>query len=330
MRFLATLLLMFAALHTNGSAQEYERVGSFLIPSDNEKVVFLSGDITLQSPLDFRTVLNRRPQARTLVLASNGGSVLGGLLLADDVFSRAINTYVPENMGCYSACAFVFFGGAAREADGELGVHQFGGGEDSAERAQIVVSDILDMLAKFETPQPVISRMLRTLPADMYIFSDDEIASLAINRGEKTLRLLAKLVADLPQPVTDELLASLEVEEDPVASLPASAIDPPQQSQVRFAVYNGVDFYGADVDKIRVTDMGQCLEACFENDQCFAITLNINPAFKTGPNCFLKSGMGETEFYEQAISGLFLQPNDSSVITVDGQSVEPAEIFAGD
>lgn len=327
------LLLIIAAVLSLTSVavgQEIERVGSFFVVEGEEDMVFLSGEITPQTPLDFRTAISRRPDATTLVLASNGGSVVAGLLLADDVFNRELKTYIPAELGCYSACAFVFFGGSSRKADGELGVHQFHGGEESTERAQLVVSDILDMLSKFETPQPVISRMLRTTADDIYVFTADEIADLEINRGEKALRSVPRRFAGLSEEVGEALLASLEVETEDPQTTPSSPSAPAPQSQPRFAVYEGLDFYGADVDKIRVPGLPQCLEACFENDMCFAITLNTNQSLKTGPNCFLKSGVGRTEFYEQAISGVFLSANESEILRVDGVAISPDEVFTGD
>lgn len=327
-RTLLALFMAACAAVTAAHSQEYERIGAFLTQKGQEDLVFLAGDITSQTPLDFKAVLNRFPKAKTLVLSSAGGSVTGGLLLADDVFVRGLNTYIPANLGCYSACSFVFFAGKARQATGELGVHQFHGGEDTAERAQVVVSDILDMLTKFGTPQPVVSRMLRTSSENMYVFSQAEIADLEINRGAKALRSVETAMAEMKEPLRVALAASIA--EAAVASTAPTPQQPPASSSLRFAVYEGVDFYGQDVDKIRVPDLGQCLAACFENKQCRAVTLNINPAFKTGPNCFLKSGTGRGEFYELAISGQLLLPDEEEYFSVSGQRIHPVEIFTGD
>jgi hypothetical protein len=328
MRVILLAMLVVLGALLPAQAEDFDRIGAFLSLEGHEDLLFLAGDITPQTPLDFRTALALHPEVETLVLVSNGGSVTAGLLLADDVYFRELNTYVPQGAGCYSACAYIFLAGASRQADGDLGVHQFYGGDDSAESAQFVVSDILDMLTKFETPQPVISRMLRTTSDDMYIFSDDEIADLAINRGAKTFKSFTATFDALPSALSDEFVAALAPAEDPVGGDTGTA--PAPQSLPRFAIYSGVDFYGADVAKIRVDDVLQCLDACFGNNQCRAITLNTNPAFKTGPNCFLKDGMGETEFYEQAISGVFLLQSESEVLNVDGQRVYPEDVFTPD
>lgn len=120
----------------------------------------------------------------------------------------------------------------------------------------------------------------------------------------------------------------------PLAAAGASA--PPQAeastgastgSGQRFAVYEGVDFYGADLAKLRADDLMQCFKACMENAQCVAMTMNLDPAFKSGPNCFLKDGLGRVERYEQAVSGVFLSPDFDGVLQVDGASVSPDTIL---
>jgi hypothetical protein len=307
-------------------AADTERVGAFLLVEDAPELIILAGDITPQTPLDFRTALTRRPDAKLVVLASDGGVVSSGLLLADDVHFRGLNTYIPGDARCLSACAYIFFAGKARLAEGELGVHQFYGGSDTAASAQLAMSDILDMLAKFETPQPVISRMLRTKSDDMYVFSRDEIAELAINRNPDDALVQTLALRTLPK----DTFHFLPDEPSAVASAIPNAGLPPPPPQVRFALYNGVDFYGDDVGKVRVKDAGLCVVACMENKQCRAITFNTNKALKRGPNCFLKDGMGRGEAYEQAISGVFLLAGESDKIPVGNRFVSPTDIIVPD
>ena len=116
----------------------------------------------------------------------------------------------------------------------------------------------------------------------------------------------------------------------------AGAPTPPQSeastgtsasSGERFAIYEGVDFYGADLAKLRADDLMQCFKACMENAQCVAMTMNLDPALKSGPNCFLKDGLGRVERYEQAVSGAFLSPDFDGVLQVNGASVSPDTII---
>jgi len=95
-----------------------------------------------------------------------------------------MRTYVPDGMGCYSACAYIFFAGQNRIADGELGVHQISQDVADIVMTQITIGDILDALDEFGVQHQVISYMLRTPPEDMYVFSRLEVSELGINRGE--------------------------------------------------------------------------------------------------------------------------------------------------
>jgi len=94
-------------------------------------------------------------------------------------------------MGCYSACAYIFFAGTNRYVEGELGVHQISAEVADLVLAQTTLGDVLDALDQFGVEQPIISVMLKTPPEEMYIFTESEIVELGINIGEPVL------VADL-------------------------------------------------------------------------------------------------------------------------------------
>ena len=86
--------------------------------------------------------------------------------MAGIIHDKGIATYVPElpeKLGCYSACSFMFFGGKIRQADGILAVHQagaYGSERDKAsakvsetqQNTQFTVSEIIEFLNEFETP----------------------------------------------------------------------------------------------------------------------------------------------------------------------------------
>lgn len=327
----AFLALMLCA--TPAMAQSVERHGSFIIMGQDSEFAILAGDITSQTPLEFKTVMSRQPNLKTLVLSSDGGSVTGGLLLADEIHLRGINTYIPPTFGCHSACSYIFLSGAARLDQGELGVHQFYGGEDSTSQAQFVVSDILDMLARFDTPQEVISRMLRTPSDDMYIFSQGEVDRLGINRNHGQLKSLVAEFRAVPEVVLTAMRPQRGGEETQTASTDDTdtGTDTTAPSSVpRFAIYEGVDFYGSDIEKIRTENLEQCFAACLENAECSAMTANLDPAAKVGPNCFLKGNMGETVNYPHAVSGAFLAADYDGVLEIEGQDVPPTEIIALD
>lgn len=157
--------------------------GTFFTLDSVPEAIVLNGAITDSTPLDFRRAINAEPKATIVVLNSPGGLVESGLILAHEIHDRGLSTYIPKTMGCYSACAYVYFAGTRREADGELGVHQINSDAKDLVSAQTTLSDVLDALNEFGIPQQIISVMLRTPPAVIHVFTRQEIAELGINQG---------------------------------------------------------------------------------------------------------------------------------------------------
>jgi hypothetical protein len=166
------------------SPSKTRRFGSFALFDDAPGVIALVGDISLSSPLDFRRAVQAAGHVEILALASDGGLVSSALILAYEIRDMGIATWVMPDLGCYSACAFLFFAGGDRLAEGELGVHQVWGEQVDASSAQTAVSDILEAFSAFNVRPEVTSVMLRTVPEDMYIFDASELAGWEINRGE--------------------------------------------------------------------------------------------------------------------------------------------------
>lgn len=48
--------------------------------------------------------------------------------------------------------------------------------------AQLSISDIIDMLARFDTPAEVMTTMFKTPPSQMHVFSSEEIGRYKLNR----------------------------------------------------------------------------------------------------------------------------------------------------
>ena len=133
----------------------------------SEKVpnaLFFFNDIKKNDGFELRKAI-RNHNIEMLVLSSKGGSVWEGLNMAGIIYDKQLITYVPklgfEGEGtCASACAYMFFGGSTRIADGKLGVHQFysGSASESAKigpiqkEAQYTVSEIIGFLNEFKTP----------------------------------------------------------------------------------------------------------------------------------------------------------------------------------
>lgn len=318
---LKKFVLSIAAIVILTAPASAETFGAFSISDQSPNLALLVGDITSQTPLNFRRMMSARPEVKVIALWSDGGSMNPALLLADDIHARGLSTLIPEGAGCYSACAFLYLAGEDRLAKGKLGVHQFYGGDESLSSAQYAVSDILDILDQFDVPQAVITQMLRTEPDDMYIFSSSEIDQLGLNRPGKAIVVAEEqwegVQSDF-RPAISAYQNSSTSQQTAIASSGAG---------ISFALYNGVDFYGADVGELRADDLGQCYAACLETDQCMAITLNTNPRYTTGPNCFLKTDIGETKFYEMAVSGQFRFEGQPTGIMVDGRYVPAASVI---
>jgi peptidoglycan hydrolase-like protein with peptidoglycan-binding domain len=183
--------------------------GVFSLPVGAPDVIILNGEIDHALNGDFALALEARPDARILLLNSPGGYVDNALQVAREVRRRGMSTLVAPGMGCYSACAYIFFAGQNRTVEGELGVHQISAEVADLVLAQTTLSDVLDALDQFGVEQTIISVMLRTPPESMYVFSSAEIAGLGINRGEPVL------IADLSRISVEAGLADGDVQVNP-------------------------------------------------------------------------------------------------------------------
>lgn len=185
-----------AAEETLSNATALRRFGAFTLPETKPYAIQLNDEIGNSTARDFEKALAARPEAQVLLLNSPGGYVDTALVIANEVRQRAMTTIVPAGSGCYSACAYIFFAGATRQVDGELGVHQISTQVADLVYAQTTLSDILDALDQYGVQQAIISHMLRTPPEKMYVFTRTEIVEWNINLGGPVQ--LADIGSDLP------------------------------------------------------------------------------------------------------------------------------------
>lgn len=157
--------------------------GQFDLPADEPGLIVLNAEIDEGTPRAFRQALEARPEARIVALNSPGGSVDAAITVAWEIHKRGLATYVPAGMGCYSACAYMFFAGTERQVSGELGVHQISSEIADLVLAQTTLGDVIDALQSFGAHPQVISHMLRTPPSDMYIFSAEQLTEYNIQLG---------------------------------------------------------------------------------------------------------------------------------------------------
>ncbi|PTM96118.1 PAN domain-containing protein [Mycoplana dimorpha] len=335
----ATLLVAAAAERAFAEDQTF---GPFVVDSTNPDLITLNGLIDAGSALNFRRALQAAPNAKLVTLNSPGGNVQMGLLIADDIHQRKLATYIPKESECYSACSFIFLAGKERKVDGELGVHQISSDSPDLVGAQLAISDIIEVLNRFDTPMDVMHVMFKTPPDDMHVFSQDEILRYGLNRSgdnpPKTPTVITVPAASgdtsatevskttLPEAPTSGSTSSSSLEAGPSPQAKLSPIEEFTKRPNRIAIYTGLDLFGDDISSIRVDDAGACAKSCLLMDgQCKAFTFNTNPKIRKGPNCFLKASAGRADGNSVAFSGRFLSgaepdPPTFTLGTIDPQS----------
>lgn len=139
----------------------------------------IEGEITPAVAADF-AALAGRTGLKSVSLNSPGGRVFPALDIARAIKAAGLNTVVPAGDECHSACAFIFLAGHERIAQGKLGVHQVSGVDDPS-LTQTAIGRIYEDLVTFNAPSYLVSRMLRTPPGDMYVFTPEELERNSIN-----------------------------------------------------------------------------------------------------------------------------------------------------
>lgn len=90
-------------------------------------VLRISGLVAPQLPAALAQILDQHPQVRTVLLDSPGGEVMGGLGTANLIRQRRLNTMVPANSNCASACVILLAAGVERRVAPatRVGVHRW-------------------------------------------------------------------------------------------------------------------------------------------------------------------------------------------------------------
>jgi hypothetical protein len=151
--------------------------------TDDEHVLVIDGDLGANTAFNFKRTLNENPQVRTILLNSGGGIVSIGLDIAQLISNRRLDTWVPKEALCASACSVIYFSGVNRLAEGELGVHQIAMNVESNTDVQSTASDMIEAFNRYGTHPNVFSAMLRTPPEKMYYFTGTEKILFNIQRG---------------------------------------------------------------------------------------------------------------------------------------------------
>jgi len=190
------LSVLFITLATFVSAQDDDPFGitlygSILHTANVPSALFFFNDIEEYDGFELRRAM-RNHAIDTVVLASNGGNVFEGLNMAGIIHDNELTTYIPQlpdEMGCYSACAYMFFGGKNRLAEGILADHQAGAYDGELDKSkqqlgqtqqatQFTVSEIIGFLNEFQTPPFVYEKMFRS--REFYEFNKIEKKKLSV------------------------------------------------------------------------------------------------------------------------------------------------------
>ncbi len=341
----AGFVSLFSAMTSTVVVAAEKTFGPFSVDDTKPDIIAMNGLVEPGTALDFHRALRAAPNAKLVTLNSGGGNVQAGLLIADDINQRALATYIPKTGKCYSACSYIFLAGKERKVDGELGVHQISSDSPDLVGAQLAISDIIEVLSRFNTPAEVMQVMFKTPPDEMHVFSQEEIERYKLNRsGEEQTVVNPPAASAVPTEKNDDIKESKKTVAGvpPIAPAPQSTVETEAVAKLspleeftkrpnRIALYTGLDLFGEDISTIRVDDAAACAKSCLAmNGQCKAFTFNTNPRIKKGPNCFLKASEGRVDGNSVALSGRFLSGAEADPAPFSLGMIDPAKALFDD
>lgn len=289
------------------------RYGSFLFDERMPESLFLTGEIGATESFNLRKAL-REHDVKIVIMGSAGGNLYEGLQMGSILRDKGISTYVPTGVNCESSCANMFFGGANRKADGQLGVHQFyssnrdqnaplGVAEASA---QYTMGELIGIMNELNTPAFVYEKMLGT--TDMHYFSEEEKRRLDLNADDPEFLNLQSRNASFIVEHPAVVVRPGAVLEEPVTSsanpAPATGLQFPEQSPTTRMLskrFETMDFFGADLlaKGLRGISLGECEEACQNDTACAAWSYVHATRW-----CWPKSGVSNVSYGEGITSGI--------------------------
>ncbi|MBU1175861.1 MAG: hypothetical protein KKH72_10715 [Alphaproteobacteria bacterium] len=180
---LGLAVLFSGGLTNGGSARVIRDFTPFVYDTDRPEELLLEGNIGAVTPVSFAQVLQRYPQIAFVSLQSAGGMLYAALPTARQIRSAGLRSTIPAGAVCHSSCAFLFFAGIERTAEGELGVHQLKAGNQAS--AQYALADVRAALKEYEIPDEVFDALLRTPPERMHVYSPDQMRRLGLIGGSR-------------------------------------------------------------------------------------------------------------------------------------------------
>ncbi len=188
LRLLSAVLLGFTVTGTAAAADFLEKTSA-----DGSSYLLLQGRIDEGDAKRLEQLLfSGKVGSRTVAFNSPGGSLWEGVLMGRILRYRGFNTYVRPGEECVSACLFAFMGGEQRFVypKGELGGHQFYGGNESSTSqgfTQYSTAELFKYAREMGVSTEVIEIASSTLPDDMHVFTVDELEKFRLSVPHKPI-----------------------------------------------------------------------------------------------------------------------------------------------
>jgi hypothetical protein len=147
--------------------------------------IHIDGIITIDDFKTFETIAKADKAETVVYLNSDGGNMLGGLLIGMSVKEHGFATYVPADTYCMSMCAAIWIAGKDKYVapTGKVGFHQ-PYSEDRRGRKHVdarAVAFMRDYYLKVGVPKPAADYLIAANPNDIYWLNNQLAAGFGIN-----------------------------------------------------------------------------------------------------------------------------------------------------
>jgi hypothetical protein len=106
------ILLLFLLISFQSNALEY------FVNEEYPGVLLVEGKFNKKDSVRFnKEVLSN--DIHTIMFSSQGGNLVSAIEIGYFIREQKLNTIIPENGHCYSACSYAFMGGVDRSIDGD-------------------------------------------------------------------------------------------------------------------------------------------------------------------------------------------------------------------
>lgn len=176
LKIATALLPLFAFATSDALALDYK----VLEHHSTSRYIRASGTISVGDAAVLRGLLQTEGKRTVVVFNSDGGSVTEALKIGRDLRRNDVDTFIPNDAHCLSACILAFVGGAHRTvADtGALGSHQFywpagevPAGDEATLLTQQLSANVLRHFLALDVDPEALTMIMDTPPSKMLVFS---------------------------------------------------------------------------------------------------------------------------------------------------------------